>query len=302
MRKTCKFAKRILIFAKSAEISEGTWRKLCSDVIDPVLEEIASDSKTIVIDGERHNVYSDCIPVGDEDDKFAKNITPEIAYELFLAQREYESVARSYDGMLNDPPFEKTEAIAKRLSEGVSQIDELNRFLVLADAFVETADEFLDDVKPILIGKLLCLAMNIYTHCMLLAPLDFDSSITSCGEITRHCTEQRKAIDKLTSGKHINAIEEAPVNAEPEGVTPTSEELAAEAPVTEDPISEAPMTEMNENESQPPGEKEDEDGFEFVEKAAEKLQFVATKDSSDDDLVGDTEDAASDLGDNGSFA
>ena len=302
MRKTCKFAKRILIFAESAEISEGTWRKLCSDVIDPVLEAIASDSKTVVIDGERHNVYSDCIPVGDEDDEFAKNITPEIAYELFLAQREYESVARCYDGMLNNPPFEKVEEIAKRLSGGVTQVDELRHFLVLADAFVETADEFLDDVKPILIGKLLCLAMNIYTHCMLLAPLDFDSSISSCGEITRHCTEQRKAIDKLTSGKHINAREETPVSTESEETASSFEEPAAEVSVTEEPISEASMTEMNENESQPPGEKEDEDGFEFVEKAAEKLQFVATKDSSGDDLIGDTEDAASDLGDNGSFA
>lgn len=272
MRNSCKFAKRILVFASSAKISEGTWRKLCSDVIEPVLLDISNDAKTLVIDGERHNAYSDSIPVGEQSDWFAENVTPEMAYELFLAQREYESVARSYDKLLSEPPYETASEVAERLSNGVSQTDEINRFLVLADTFVETADEFLDDIKPELISSLLCLAMNIYTHCMLLAPLDFDTSITLCGDITKRCTEQRRKIEKLGTGQHIDAesaAEETPSEETSEENAPAEEESSAEEEASaEDEALAGPSPETETNTT-----KEDEDGFEFVAKAAEKVSF-----------------------------
>lgn len=201
MRSSAIFANRVLSVVSVSKMPAGLWSKLCSEVIEPILGDLSKGSRTIVIDGERCDAYLDHMPLGESEDDFAKKVSAEAALELYLSQREYNRAADSYERVLADPPVEMPEEIAKRLVNGVSQVEELNRFLVIADAFVEIAEEFYhEDVDPLYINRLLGVAMDVYAHYMLLGPLDIDSSISMCGGMLEHCSNQRKKIQAILEG------------------------------------------------------------------------------------------------------
>ncbi len=201
MRSSAIFANRVLSVVSVSKMPAGLWSKLCSEVIEPILGDLSKGSRTIVIDGERCDAYLDHMPLGESEDDFAKKVSAEAALELYLSQREYNRAADSYERVLADPPVEMPEEIAKRLVNGVSQVEELNRFLVVADAFVEIAEEFYrEDVDPLYINRLLGVAMDVYAHYMLLGPLDIDSSISMCGGMLEHCSNQRKKIQAILEG------------------------------------------------------------------------------------------------------
>lgn len=254
MRSSAIFANRVMSVVSVSKMPAGLWPKLCSRVIEPILEDLSKNSRIVEIDGERCDAYLSHMPYGEARDAFAEKVSAEVALELYRTQREYNRIADNYEKALKKPPVETPEEIADRLTNGISQVDELNRFLVIADAFVEIADEFkTQDIDASFIKGLLTVTIDIFTHYMLLAPLDIDSEIKICGGMLQHCKEQcSKAneicsyLDGLTEPESEEPLEAAEEPSDDSGEQVSSEledepQEAVEEPVvpTEEPVEEA---------------------------------------------------------------
>lgn len=284
MRSSAIFANRVLSVVSVSKMPAGLWSKLCSEVIEPILSDLSKGSRTIVIDGERCDAYLDHMPLGESEDDFAKKVSAEAALELYLSQREYNRAADSYERVLADPPVEMPEEIAKRLVNGVSQVEELNRFLVIADAFVEIAEEFYrEDVDPLYVNRLLGVAMDVYAHYMLLGPLDIDSSISMCGGMLEHCSNQRKKIQAILEGG--DSSEES---SEDDGMVWSTGEPKNESRELPENKEEAQETEDEPSAFEEPEEVEEEPtAFEESEESESDEAEEAEEEATDDEGVED---------------
>lgn len=275
MRSSSKFANRVLGIVSVSKMPAGLWSKLCMSVIEPVLEDLSSNSRTVEIDGERVDAYSAHMPIGEAEDEFASKVTPEVAFELYMAQREYNHIVAMYDRALAEPPVEMPEEIAKRLVEGITQVDELRKFLVVADAFVEIAEDFYKkNVDDIYIEGLLIIAMDIYAHYMLLAPLDIDNSISMCGGMLKHCTDQREKVTKILDEIHGFTPGESDEESEAkefEAEESETEGAAEEVSESEESIAEE-SAEVTDEAAEGSEEAETESDEQVAEESAEEPQ------------------------------